>query len=298
MALNASGPISLAGATAGQSIAVELGLGTTTQISLNDAAVRTLAGVPSGAIAMPTNFWGKANTFTYTISASVANLNLATGATAAGWDGSSNLIVVINSGVYVYSTSTGSAALTVNGSFPAGVTLTNNGFITGMGGNGGVGGIGSQVTPGGVGLAGGLALAVSSAITINNTSGTVAGGGGGGGGGTGSNAAYQTRGGGGGGGGRTGLSNSAGGAGGVGVNVSGGAGGAGTNSAAGAAGIGGVSGASRGSNGGAGGNWGSTGASSESFQLPVQAGGAAGACTSGNASITWSAVGTRLGALN
>jgi hypothetical protein len=61
MALNASGPISLAGATAGQSIALELGLGTTTQISLNDTAVRTLAGVPTGAIVMPTNFWGKSN---------------------------------------------------------------------------------------------------------------------------------------------------------------------------------------------------------------------------------------------
>jgi hypothetical protein len=61
MALNASGAISLAGTTAGQSIALELGLGTSTQISLNDAAVRTLAGVASGAITMPTNFWGKSN---------------------------------------------------------------------------------------------------------------------------------------------------------------------------------------------------------------------------------------------
>jgi NAD(P)H-hydrate repair Nnr-like enzyme with NAD(P)H-hydrate epimerase domain len=30
-------------------------------ITLNDTAVRTLAGVPSGAIIMPTNFWGKSN---------------------------------------------------------------------------------------------------------------------------------------------------------------------------------------------------------------------------------------------
>ena len=61
MALNASGPISLAGTTAGQSIALELGLGTSTQISLNDTAVRTLAGVLSGAIIMPTNFYGKSS---------------------------------------------------------------------------------------------------------------------------------------------------------------------------------------------------------------------------------------------
>ena len=61
MALNASGPISLGGSTAGQSIALELGLSATGQISLNDAAVRTLAGVASGAIVMPTDFWGKSN---------------------------------------------------------------------------------------------------------------------------------------------------------------------------------------------------------------------------------------------
>lgn len=61
MALNASGPISLAGVTAGQSIQLELGGNGTTQISLNDATVRALAGVASGAITMPTDFWGKSS---------------------------------------------------------------------------------------------------------------------------------------------------------------------------------------------------------------------------------------------
>lgn len=61
MALNTTGAISLAGPVAGQSIALELGLSPTAVISLNDTAVRTLAGVPSGAIIMPTNFWGKSN---------------------------------------------------------------------------------------------------------------------------------------------------------------------------------------------------------------------------------------------
>jgi hypothetical protein len=61
MALNSSGPISLAGTTAGVSIENELGGNGTTQISLNDSSVRTLAGVASGAITMPTNFWGKSN---------------------------------------------------------------------------------------------------------------------------------------------------------------------------------------------------------------------------------------------
>ena len=61
MTLNASGPISLAGTTAGQSIEIELGGSGTAQISLNCTTVRTLAGVPSGAIIIPTNFYGKSN---------------------------------------------------------------------------------------------------------------------------------------------------------------------------------------------------------------------------------------------
>jgi hypothetical protein len=61
MPLNPSGQISLGGPVAGQSIAVELGLSPTASISLNQTAVRTLAQVPSGAIIMPTNFYGKSN---------------------------------------------------------------------------------------------------------------------------------------------------------------------------------------------------------------------------------------------
>ena len=59
----------MGGTTAGQSIEVELGGGGTTMISLNDTNVRTLAGVPSGAIIMPTNFWGtsSANAYIFTI---------------------------------------------------------------------------------------------------------------------------------------------------------------------------------------------------------------------------------------
>jgi hypothetical protein len=61
MALNTSGPISLGGSTTGQSIALELGLSATGQISLNEADVRELAKVASGAITMPGDFWGKAS---------------------------------------------------------------------------------------------------------------------------------------------------------------------------------------------------------------------------------------------
>jgi hypothetical protein len=59
MALNATGPISLGGSTAGQSINLELSQSATAQVSLNDTNVRSLAGVASGAIVMPTNFYGK-----------------------------------------------------------------------------------------------------------------------------------------------------------------------------------------------------------------------------------------------
>lgn len=61
MALNNSGPISLGGSTTGQSINLELGFSATATISLNDAAVRGLAGVASGPITMPTDFYGKSN---------------------------------------------------------------------------------------------------------------------------------------------------------------------------------------------------------------------------------------------
>lgn len=59
MALNSSGQISLGGTTVGQSIEKELGGTGTSQISFNDSNVRTLAGVPTGQISMPTNFYGK-----------------------------------------------------------------------------------------------------------------------------------------------------------------------------------------------------------------------------------------------
>lgn len=62
MALNTSGPISLAGPIAGQSIALTILQSPTGQISLNDTNVRTLSGVttPNSQITMPSDFYGKA----------------------------------------------------------------------------------------------------------------------------------------------------------------------------------------------------------------------------------------------
>ena len=59
MALNSSGPISLAGCCTGVSIRKELGA--SGALGLTCSSVRGLAGVASGAITMPGNFYGKSN---------------------------------------------------------------------------------------------------------------------------------------------------------------------------------------------------------------------------------------------
>ncbi len=66
MTLNASGPISLGGATVGQSINLELGQSATAQASINATNFRTLAGVASGTIAL-SNFYGKSNSTSWVL---------------------------------------------------------------------------------------------------------------------------------------------------------------------------------------------------------------------------------------
>jgi hypothetical protein len=177
MALNTSGPISIAGTTAGESIQVELNGNGTTQMSLNDTAVRTLAGVASGQIEIPTNFYGKANSFSFTISANQQEANLRTLALAAGWNGTSAAQATVGAGVYVWSDNTSVAGLTIDGSWPGGVTLTNNGYIIGKGGKGGTNGGTTAGAPGGPAISLGI-----NATIVNNSGAFIAGGGGGGGG--------------------------------------------------------------------------------------------------------------------
>jgi hypothetical protein len=303
MALPSTGQISMS------QVNTELGLASTTLISLNQSSVRTLAGISTGQIAL-SNLWGKSNNVSLTISTNQTNLNLRTYALANGWDGASALVVTIGTGVIVSSTAVGTPALTVAGSFPAGVSLINSGLILGKGGQGGAGGnvstSGPYLQAGFTGSSGGLALSVSSAISITNNNIVAGGGGGGGGGGSVSNGAKSglSISGGGGGGGGTGTgalgnggSASGAAAGGVyqgrpgtaGTTSAGGAGGA----AIGYGGAGGTGGAygSSGSNGGA-------SAATNFGQGGAGAAGAAGACTAGNSFITWTAVGNRYGALN
>jgi len=172
MALPASGAISLS------QVSVELGAGSTSTRSLNDATTRTLFGVASGAIAM-SNGYGKANQFSFSIASNTNNANLRTLAVNAGWDQSTKVVATLNSGIYFSSTAVGTAALTINGSWPGGVEFINNGTVVGDGGNGGPG---SANAVGGPGGGGGLALLVQSAVSVRNN-GIIAGGGGGGSGG-------------------------------------------------------------------------------------------------------------------
>lgn len=183
MALNASGPISLGGSTSGQSIALELSQSATGQISLNDTNVRSLAGVSSGAITVPTNFWGKSSrpniTYTYTADTkqSVLNLLLLPGYVA----GISDITVTVDVGVYVWSDDVNVPAIT----FAGGTTgdtlkLINYGYIMGKGATGG------EVTPTGVAAPagpGGPAITLGFDLTIDNTFALAYIGGGGGGGG-------------------------------------------------------------------------------------------------------------------
>jgi hypothetical protein len=139
---------------------------------------------------------------TVTISATTANFNLRAFLNATYGDYSSiptDVTVTINSGVYLYASSTALAGFDTGSAWAATSTITviNNGYIIGMGGAGGVG-------YNGAGEAGGPAMIIRYPTIVNNTNGYILGGGGGGGGGGGMfytpNGAYYASGGGGGGG--------------------------------------------------------------------------------------------------
>lgn len=294
---------------------VELIKSATATISLNDADVRALAAVPSGLIDLQ-DLQGKSAVFAYTITTNQTDLNLRTLALANGWNGVYPAQITVGSGVSINGSvaANSTPALTIDGSWPNGVTLINNGSILGRGGNGGNGA--SSPT---AGTAGGRALQVSVAASVDNV-GTIAGGGGGGGGGRSSSGfssncdmgesscSGSTGGGGGGGGGRSS----------VGLNASGGAAGssfgctsqtnasagqAGTSTAPGNGGSGGFGGgcvcpncnSGLGGTGGAGGAYGTAG--NTGGGTSGGAGGAAGQAVNGNSNITWVAFGTRLGTI-
>jgi hypothetical protein len=202
----------VSGAISFNAINVELGVAGTTTANINQASYRNLAGVPSGTISL-SNFYGKSSTFnlTKTISSSTQNYNLLADMQANGFTNGSAFTVnlTIGSGVYIWTDTTATAAFDTGAISGTGtITITNNGFIMGKGGQGG------GLTPSATGTAGGPAINLQRSVTINNTNGSAyIGGGGGGGGGVASLNGSQSAGGGAGGG-QGGNSNNAGGAGG------------------------------------------------------------------------------------
>ena len=175
MTLPASGAMKMGG-----NVDVELSLSATAQISMGSTNVRTLYGIASGAIRLAADGYGKSNIFYYTFASNQNNINLNSFLTSQGWNGSIRVVITINGGVVISASSTGSAGLTVSGSYPNGLSIINNGYILGMGGGGGSGGAGGA--GGSAGASGGTALSVSTYFTMTNN-GIIAGGGGGGGGG-------------------------------------------------------------------------------------------------------------------
>lgn len=205
MTMPSSGPISLSQAN------VELGFSATVTISLNQASVRSLFGVASGAIAM-SNGYGKSNvvTISYTFTSSTVNASLNLSSISGYSAGKSIITVTVNSGVYLWANSTGNYGLSLTGGTTGDtLTLVNNGFIMGQGGSG------TTAQNGGPALnIAGLGI---SGLTLDQTNGSAYIGGGGGGGGV---AAYSGSGGGAGGG--AGGTNQGQGGGGGGIGSSGG----------------------------------------------------------------------------
>jgi hypothetical protein len=200
MALPSSGRIKLS------DVNTELGLSSTTRVSLGQASVRTLTGVASGRIRLAVDGYGKANNARVALSrvfSSNTTNSTVTASSLPGYiAGKTDLTITVNSGIYVYSTSTATAGLIITGAVAGDtIALVNNGFIMGMGGAGG--NANNDIEGMTNGFDGGPALSLGYGISLTNNS-YIAGGGGGGAGSAGG-------GGGGGAGGGSGGSNIAGG---------------------------------------------------------------------------------------
>jgi len=286
------------------------GKNSTDTVSLNDTAVRSLAGAGyttnNSTISMSV-LYGKISStvISPTLSGSTnTNYVLRNAAISAGWDGVTPLVmtVTLSSGAVLGSSSTGGYAFDTGYPFPTGsvLTLINNGYIVGAGGAGGAGG--AAPNAGNSGSSGGPSMHIQYPISITNN-GTIGGGGGGGGGGGCFNYLYESGGSGGGGAGyvngqggpfvasslySNGNAASYGAAGNPGTITSGGSGGAGGVNAGPVTGQAG--------SGGAGGNLGLSGTLGGSSDASGGGGGSAGAAILGYSKITWNTRGTISGA--
>lgn len=180
MAIPAGGPISMT------SLQTEYGGSTPLSLSnyyrgglLVPNSATTSPMIPtSGAISLY-DFYNTSNTQYFTITTDQQNLNLRSYVDSQGYNGLADVVVTVNSGVWISSTDVGNYALST-GTFPRTVALINNGYIVGKGGVGGNRSVLSSIVE--TGQDGGAALRVTNNITVYNY-GYIAGGGGGGGGG-------------------------------------------------------------------------------------------------------------------
>ena len=183
MALPASGPLSLG------DVNVELGLARTLTIHLGATGVRTLYNVPTGAIRLAADGYGKANrvALSFVFSADTTQTSITISSLVGYVAGKADLTITINAGVTVSSNAAGTPALTIVGAAVGDtITLVNNGYVFGRGGAGGTGG--GYNGAGGAGQAGSNAISLTGAtgsqLFVQNR-GVIGGGGGGGGGGSG-----------------------------------------------------------------------------------------------------------------
>ena len=248
-------------------------------------------------------------TITLTIGSNTSDYNIFSNRGGTYSAGLSDVTLVNNA--TISSSATGTPALDTGSGWNAADTLTidNNSIVQGDGGNAGAGGNvnGTSASAGAAGSAAGHAINLQFDTTIDNTGGTISGGGGGGGGG---GSSYDSVGkgpditqnaGGGGGGGFGGGAAGSGGTIGGGSGTAGSAGGAGSVGAAGSGGAGGGSGGAGGAGGGVGaaGSGGASASTNGGATASAGAGGAAGKAVNLNSnSVTWTANGTRNGAIS
>ena len=173
MPLQNSGPISLA------DIAGEFGGSTPHSMSEYYGAS---SGIPaSGTISM-NQFYGASALAQFTLTSNQQDFNARNWLIGQGWSGSGAVQLTIASNVYIYASSTSAYAFNMGGSYPAGLTLINNGRIMARGGNAATNNnftsAFSQPIPNNGG-SGGTAMYLTGNITIQNN-GYIGGGGGGG----------------------------------------------------------------------------------------------------------------------
>lgn len=190
MALPASGPLSI------QQINAEFGRGNNLNAYRGTTWYTDAGGsgtFSTGALSI-SDFYGKRATsplFSATIYSHYDQLNLRSWALSNGWNGSSAAQITLASGYYLYSSNTAGASLTIDGSWPGGLTFINNGYIMGMGGHGG--GVRQNTVTDYSSYYeqsdGGPAISLGVSCTIQNNA-YIGGGGGGGGGGIWQSASY------------------------------------------------------------------------------------------------------------